>query len=152
MVLPPFASRGWIEIFNIRSARSSIASSANDGDGQMRLLHSICLPVKCRKLQQQGVIPCSNLAVKLLTPIPHVQNEGGTRIDDGGIEATALASDGLADVATDNDMVMLENLDSSEEDKVIEDDNFQLELTVKIPKKNYDNRRKFQLSWVARYL
>jgi hypothetical protein len=45
---------------------------------------------------------------------------------------------------------VLENLNSSEDDKVNEDDDFQPEPTVKIPKKNYDSCRKFQLSLVVR--
>jgi hypothetical protein len=66
---------------------SLIASSANDGDGQMHLLHSVCPPVKRRKLQPQGVTPCNNHAVKLLMPAPHVQDEGDTRTNVGGVAA-----------------------------------------------------------------
>ena len=109
----------------------------------MRLLHRVCPPLKRRKLQPQGVTSRSNPAVKLLTVAPHVQDEGDTRSDDGDNGSVGLATENLADLATDNDTVVLENLESSEEDKVLDDDDFQPELTRKAPKKNYDNRRKF---------
>jgi hypothetical protein len=49
--------------------RSSIASSTNNFDAQMHLLHSVCPPVKKKKLQPQGItVTRSNPDVKLLTP------------------------------------------------------------------------------------
>jgi hypothetical protein len=78
--------------------------------------------MKRRRLQPQGVtLPRSNPAVKLLTPAPHAQDIDGTSTDDGGVVAKALAVGGHVDVSTSNDTVVLE---SSDEKKVNDDDNF----------------------------
>jgi hypothetical protein len=107
------------------SAGSSIASSINDVDTQMRPLHNICPLAKRRKLQPQGVtLPRSNPAVKLLIPTLLVQDTGGTARDGGGVATVASTGDAHTDLSTGDDMVVLENLESSEEDMVNDDDDF----------------------------
>jgi hypothetical protein len=129
-------------------AASSIASSS---DAQKRAAHSVChIPQKRKSLQPLTTPqPRSNPAVKLLTPTVDVQDIGGTENEDRGVGGVNEVPSGMIEVSTtvDHETIVL---DSAEEHKDDEDDDFQLEPPLKTARRSYDGRRKFQLSWVAR--
>jgi hypothetical protein len=131
-------------------AASLIASSS---DAQKRAAHSVCHIPQKRKSLQPLTTPQrrSNPAVKLLTPTVDVQDIGSTENEDRGVGGVNEVPGGMIEVSTtvDHETIVL---DSAEEHKDDEDDDFQLEPPLKTARRSYDGRRKFQLSWVARCL
>jgi hypothetical protein len=133
-------------------ASSSIGSSLRDLDAQKRAVHSVCPIPKRRKLQQPRTVlqRRSNPAVKLLTPCVEfvdVQDTGGAQNDDRGIGVVDAVPSGVIDVSTTEEPI---TVGSDDEQKDEDDDDFEAEPPRKGPRRSYDNRRKFQLSWVAR--
>jgi hypothetical protein len=127
---------------------SSIASSANAANAKKRALHSVCPAPKKRKIPQPrgNLQRCSNPAVKLLTPPLHVQIIGGAEEEVPGVGTVNDVPADVTNISITEGTILLE---SAEEDKDEDDDDFQEQLPRKAVRRNYNSQRKFQQSWVT---
>lgn len=112
-------------------------------------MHSVCPTLKKQKIPQprRNLQRRSNPAVKLLMPLVHIHIIGSAKEEVPGVSAINDVPADVTNISTTEETILLE---SAEEDKDKDDDDFQERLPRKAARRSYDSRRKFQLIWVAR--